>query len=301
MRILKKLFFLGYITPIFTYTILTNTQSILNEYEYSKNTPLYKRGVKDDELNKVSSECFDALTEIKRKCLMHSDLDMINLEKFCLSYNTKECQALYSNGTQSIPACENEDLPIYNMNITVIFFYKKYRCSRTENEEFCPFSLMDAENRKLIKIDKNRKPLPQSEKEFYINVNNTCKSRSCRDTYRNYIDDFISASIVEEKMNKIAGEETVTDDDLEKRDFKIEQFGKNKNLTATFEIAIEYLKTEECEKITEMHEKEINDEYNRRIKEEESDYEESEGTTILVNQNKFIICMTVVVALLLVI
>jgi len=286
MKILCIFILLICVTPIFAYTILNNKYSLINELSVNN---MYKRNVADDEYNKISKECRTAIEDIKGKCLMKDTIEMANLNSFCLNYDTDMCQSLYINGTKSIPACKNEDLSIFNMNVTIIYFYKRYRCAVDENGKPCPFSIMDSSNRKARNIDKKPKPLEQTEKEFYTHINNTCKSKMCLNVFRNYVEDFKSVEDVERVMNQ-----TVLYTKKIKRHFEVEHFGKNNSMT--FQNAIKYLDTDECQQIYKDYQNEL------MMKKAEEDGEDSENGfgVNLFNHHNYRVYLTITIILFMV-
>ncbi|OUM56799.1 hypothetical protein PIROE2DRAFT_18443 [Piromyces sp. E2] len=242
------------------------------------------------------SECVNTLNKYEN-CLMKNELEIVNLDYFCRDYYTDRCQQLLNNGTKSIPACQNtriqSELTSYDTFLEIVSFYKRFHCAKDENGNYCPFNVMDSENRRIEKIDNGVKVATQSEKEFYKYVDKTCQSKNCTKTFLNYTEENERiAKLIEIHNNQIGGESST----LSKRFFSTENF-KNQSGEVSMQKAIEYLKSEECTKLGE--------EFSQELQQEESQQSQNlnESAAIILNNCNthltiFILMVSVVLLLI---
>jgi len=274
MKLYNKLFQLLWITPILTYTIIENVDSMIKEYSLFNNkiqVRISKRGEEDKELKKLLDDCSNTINELE-KCMMKSDIEVVNLNNFCSNYYSDECFVFLNNGTKSIPACQDdrvqEKLGHFNVLVELVNFYKKYHCAKDEDGNYCPFSLMDSENRRILKIDNSTvKVVEQYEKEFYTNVENTCRSEKCTETYIDYSEE---NNRIKTLVNQTLSSSEHSDS-KSKRYFFIENFNEIDNDELN-NLAIEYLKSDECKKMKEESQKKM------QVKEENNNKEIDEST-----------------------
>jgi len=253
MKIFHYLFSFGFVTPIFTHTIVYNVDIIKNKYTLSEKFfhNITKRTDNDDEYTKIANQCINTLNKYEG-CLMESELEIINLNSYCYSYNDDKCQRLLSEGTKSIPACRDtqlqSELSDFDTYLVIVNFYKKYHCAKDEKGNYCPFNLMDVESRRIGKDNNNNNNNNgnvQPEKDFFNYVEETCQSRKCTNTFLHYNEDYDDLiKIIDEHNEQISMKTT----NQTKRMFEASK-DVDQDSSENMRLAIQYLKSNECNKI----------------------------------------------------
>jgi len=263
------------ISPIYTFTLRNSLDTInesVNKNSFQQNLKI--RSV--DEKNNLSiSECKSALKEFEECIIEPKDNDFIDLNLFCMGFHTEKCINYINGGLPKVRGCSNDFKDDKQINKYYVYseFMKlvyKLHCTKDENGNYCPVSLMDSENRKYKK--ENRvKTIEEVEKQFYTFINNTCVLKECRETIINIDEDYKYLDELEKKLDKIKNSTH------SKRAFHVENLEKVSS-DDLIKQAADYLKSEECLHLIEIQKNEKGVK-NREESKEESNDEDNACTT----------------------
>ncbi|ORX46844.1 hypothetical protein BCR36DRAFT_584960 [Piromyces finnis] len=133
--------------------------------------------------NVINNVNFSAITECKNALSKYSEcqIDSINLESvsaniddFCMTFNTENCQTFYKQGITRIPECQDISPELFapgQIVTDMLYSLLKLGCSKDENNNYCPLAGRNIFTANGI-----------NEEEFMRLLNESCKSKQCYDS-----------------------------------------------------------------------------------------------------------------------